>query len=125
MDRQTFQVRFGNSEFSDDFGFSGQGTVSVDEQNLLYAGKKRWAGWKQATIFFGILVGCGLVGFIVDGNTPAASGGFISLGIFVGLVIGFIALVFCASQTTNAIALASICDVKRDERVIRFTVSYD
>ncbi|HEX4966333.1 MAG TPA: hypothetical protein VF173_36330 [Thermoanaerobaculia bacterium] len=101
-----YNVAFGSSFSVDQFGFVGRGVVTTESDTVVFSGNKGWP-W------------------------PAKLGVFVALTVVlfsllrIAILEPFVALVlihyFCTSKRSLSIQRASITNVQRDGRWIRFT----
>lgn len=106
----TYRVCFGNSKFTDDFGFEGRGVLTVEGTNLVYAGTKRWSLARRVTVWLAILLLLFIVLCVQDAEPK--------VGILVamtGLVpVAMIVLACMRPQWRLAISLATVKGARLD-----------
>lgn len=117
MTQRVFRVRFGNSDYTDDFGFRGKGTITIDSDCLTYTGKKPWSGRLRALTYI-VILSIAIAASVLIGGTD-----YIALGIIVGLIAGGIVIwLFCKSANSLSIPLSAISAVKTQGTSVFITV---
>jgi len=94
-----YKVAFGTAFSTDGFDFTGKGKIQIEQDKVIYIGKKRWPFLAQLAVFIVLTFVLQIVGILIA-----------------LIIISF----FCVSKGTLLIEKSTISDVKRIGQVIRF-----